>query len=156
MSETPIEDAAVEPGSPAGTARSSLKTKLKASAFVGLAIIAAWLYYTVNEVLTLYDVTRDIQRTTDLRERVSDARNALEESEDSIDRYTQNGQGYDLSRHHVGRTAVKTALGAIRRRVLTESSRATLEHAEAAEETYSRAADRAISSWAPGSPSASR
>ncbi len=156
MPETPIEDAAVDPGSPAGTARSSLKTKLKASAFVGLAIIAAWLYYTVNEVLTLYDVTRDIQRTTDLRERVGDARNALEESEDSIDRYTQNGQGYDLSRHHVGRTAVKTALGAIRRRVLAESSRATLEHAEAAEETYSKAADRAISLWAPGSPSASR
>jgi signal transduction histidine kinase/CheY-like chemotaxis protein len=156
MSKAPIEDAAVDPESPAGAVRSSLKTKLKASAFVGLAIIAAWLYYTVNEVLTLYDVTRDIQRTTDLRERVGDARNALEESEDSLDRYTQNGQGYDLSRHHVGRTAVKTALGAIRRRVLAESSRATLEHAEAAEETYSKAADRSISLWAPGSPSASR
>jgi signal transduction histidine kinase/CheY-like chemotaxis protein len=139
-----------------GSARSSLKTRLKVSAFIGLAIIAAWLYYTVNTVLGLYEVTRDIQRTTDLRERVGDARTALEEAEDSLDRYTQSGQGYDLSRHHVGRTALKTALGAIRRRVLTESSRGTLEHAEAAEESYSKAADRAIARWAPGSPSASR
>lgn len=148
--------APVEAVPPAGTARSSLKTRLKVSAFIGLAIIAAWLYYTVNAVLGLYEVTRDIQRTTDLRERVGDARTALEEAEDSLDRYTQSGQGYDLSRHHVGRTALKTALGAIRRRVLTESSRGTLEHAEAAEESYSKAADRAIARWAPGSPSASR
>ncbi|HVE65947.1 MAG TPA: response regulator [Thermoanaerobaculia bacterium] len=156
MSKPPFGDAAVDTGLPTGAGRSSLKTRLKVSAFVGLAIIAAWLYYTVNEVLALYDLTRDIQQTTDLRERVGDARTALEEAEDSLDRYTQNGQGYDLSRHHVGRTAVKTALGAIRRRVLTESSRGTLEHAEATEETYSKAADRAIAKWAPGSPSASR
>lgn len=155
MSKDPVADAPAEPGI-AGAARSSLKTRLKFSAFVGLAIIAAWLYYTVNEVLSLYQVTRDIQQTTDLRERVGDARTALEEAEDSLDRYTQNGQGYDLSRHHVGRTALKTALGAIRRRALTESSRGTLEHAEAAEESYSKAADRAIARWAPGSPSASR
>ena len=156
MTKTPIGDAPAEVVPASGTARSSLKTRLKVSAFVGLAIVAAWLYYTVNAVLSLYEVTRDIQRTTDLRERVGDARTALEEAEDSLDRYTQSGQGYDLSRHHVGRTALKTALGAIRRRVLSESSRGTLEHAEAAEESYSKAADRAISRWAPGSPSASR
>ena len=93
------------------------------SAFVGLGIIAAWLYYTVNQVLTLYDVTRDIQRTTDLRERVSDAKTAIAEAEDSLDRYTQTGQGYDLSRHHSGRTTLRASLGAIRRRILSESSR---------------------------------
>jgi signal transduction histidine kinase/DNA-binding response OmpR family regulator len=149
------EDAPVELR-PLAAARSSLKTRLKVSAFVGLGIIAAWLYYTVNQVLTLYDVTRDIQRTTDLRERVSDAKTALAEAEDSLDRYTQTGQGYDLSRHHNGRTTVRASLGAIRRRILSESSRGSLEQAEAAEEIYSKAADRAIALWVPGSPSAAR
>jgi signal transduction histidine kinase/DNA-binding response OmpR family regulator len=149
------EDAPVELR-PLAAARSSLKTRLKVSAFVGLGIIAAWLYYTVNQVLTLYDVTRDIQRTTDLRERVSDAKTALAEAEDSLDRYTQTGQGYDLSRHHNGRTTLRASLGAIRRRILSESSRGSLEQAEAAEEIYSKAADRAIALWVPGSPSAAR
>ena len=139
-----------------GPARSSLKTRLKVSALVGLGIIAAWLYYTVNQVLTLYDVTLDIQRTTDLRERVGDARNALAEAEDSLDRYTQGGEGYDLSRHHASRTTLRGALGAIRRRVLTESSRGALQQAEAYEDIYSKAADRSIARWAPGSPSAAR
>jgi len=133
-----------------------LKTRLKISAFVGLGIIAAWLYYAVNQVLTLYDITRDIQRTTGLRERVGDAKTALAEAEDSLDRYTQTGQGYDLSRHHNGRTTLRASLGAIRRRILSESSRGSLEQAEAAEEIYSKAADRAISRWVPGSPSAAR
>ncbi|HEY6066976.1 MAG TPA: response regulator, partial [Thermoanaerobaculia bacterium] len=136
--------------------RSPLGTRLKVSAFVGLAIIAAWLYYAVNQVLTLHDVTLDIQRTTDLRERVGDAKNALAEAEDALDRYTQTGQGYDLSRHHTGRTTIRGALGAIRRRVMTETSRGSLEQAEAAEEVYARAADGAIARWAPGSPSAAR
>jgi signal transduction histidine kinase/DNA-binding response OmpR family regulator len=126
------------------------------SAFVGLAIIAAWLYYAVIQVLTLHDVTLDIQRTTDLRERVGDAKNGLAEAEDALDRYTQTGQGYDLSRHHAGRTTIRGALGAIRRRVMTETSRGSLEQAEAAEEIYSKAADRALARWAPGSPSAAR
>jgi signal transduction histidine kinase/DNA-binding response OmpR family regulator len=126
------------------------------SAFVGLAIIAAWLYYAVIQVLTLHDVTLDIQRTTDLRERVGDAKNGLAEAEDALDRYTQTGQGYDLSRHHTGRTTIRAALGAIRRRVMTETSRGSLEQAEAAEEIYSTAADRALAQWAPGSPSAAR
>src|SRR2546422_2732317 len=149
------EDASVELRPPAA-ARSSLKTRLKVSAFVGLGIIAAWLYYTVNQVLTLYDVTRDIQRTTDLRERVGDAKTALAEAEDALDRYTQTGQGYDLSRHHNGRTTLRASLGAIRRRILSESSRGSLEQSEAAEEIYSKAADRAIGLWAPGNPSAAR
>jgi signal transduction histidine kinase/CheY-like chemotaxis protein len=150
------EDARVDLRRPFSPVRSSLKTRLKVLAFIGLAIIAAWLYYTVNQVLTMHDVTRDIQRTTDLRERVGDAKNALGEAEDALDRYTQGGEGYDLSRHHASRTTVRAALGAIRRRVLTESSRGALERAEASEEIYSRAADRAIARWAPGSPAAAR
>jgi signal transduction histidine kinase/CheY-like chemotaxis protein len=157
MSKTlPAEDVTAGFRRPVAPARSSLKTRLKVSAFVGLAIIAAWLYYTVIQVLTLYDVTRDIQRTTALRERVGDAKSALGEAEDSLDRYTQGGEGYDLSRHHASRTTLRTALGAIRRRILTESSRGSLEQAEAAEEIYSKEADRAIARWAPGSPSGAR
>jgi signal transduction histidine kinase/DNA-binding response OmpR family regulator len=133
-----------------------LKTRLKVTAFVGFAIVAAWLYYTVNQVLTLHDVTQDIQRTTDLRERVGDAKNALAEAEDSLDRYTQNGEGYDHSRHQASRTTLRAALGAIRRRVMTESSRGALEQAVAAEEIFSKAADRAIVLWAPGNPTAAR
>ena len=157
MSKPTGEDAAsVTPLAPIPGVRSSLKTRLKVTSLVGLAIIAAWLYYTVNQVLTLHDVTQDIQRTTDLRERIGDAKNALAEAEDSLDRYTQTGQGYDLSRHHTGRTTIRAALGAIRRRVMTESSRGSLEQAEAAEEIYSKAADRALALWTPGSPSAAR
>jgi signal transduction histidine kinase/DNA-binding response OmpR family regulator len=157
MSKPIADDAAsLTPLAPIPGVRSSLKTRLKVTAFVGLAIIAAWLYYTVEQVLTLHDVTQDIQRTTDLRERVGDAKNGLAEGEDALDRYTQTGQGYDLSRHQTGRTTIRAALGAIRRRVITEGSRGSLEQAEAAEELYSKAADRAISLWRPGSPSAAR
>jgi signal transduction histidine kinase/DNA-binding response OmpR family regulator len=152
----PPADAPADLRRPGAAARSSLKTRLKISAFVGLAIIAAWLYYTVNQVLTLYDVTRDIQRTTDLRERVGDAKNALAEAEDSLDRYTQGGEGYDLSRHNASRTTLRAALGSIRRRILTESSRGALEQAEASEEIYTKASDRAIARWAPGSPAGAR
>jgi signal transduction histidine kinase/DNA-binding response OmpR family regulator len=150
------EDVPVPPSTPIPGVRSSLRTRLKVSAFVGLAIIAAWLYYAVIQVLTLHDVTLDIQRTTDLRERVGDAKNGLAEAEDALDRYTETGQGYDLSRHHAGRTTIRAALGAIRRRVMTETSRGSLEQAEAAEEIYSKAADATLARWAPGSPSAAR
>ncbi|HEX5134180.1 MAG TPA: histidine kinase dimerization/phospho-acceptor domain-containing protein, partial [Thermoanaerobaculia bacterium] len=153
---TPSEDAPFAPNTPIPGVRSSLKTRLKVTAFVGFAIVAAWLYYTVNQVLTLHDVTQDIQRTTDLRERIGDAKNALAEAEDSLDRYTQNGEGYDHSRHHASRTTLRAALGAIRRRVMTESSRGALEQAVAAEEIFSKAADRAIMLWAPGNPTAAR
>ncbi|HMA17685.1 MAG TPA: response regulator [Thermoanaerobaculia bacterium] len=154
--QSPSEDASLAPNAPLPGVRWSLKTRLKVTAFVGVAIVAAWLYYTVNQVLTLHDVTLDIQRATDLRERVGDAKNALAEAVDSLDRYTQNGEGYDHARHHAGRTTLRAALGAIRRRVMTESTRGALERAEAAEELFSKAADRAIALWAPGSPSAAR
>ncbi len=136
--------------------RTSLRTRLRVSAFVGIAILGAWLAYTVNAVLTLYDVTLTIQRTTDLRERVQDAQAGLSDAEEALDRYTSSGQGYDLSRHNAGRTALHMALGAISRRPLTESVRGLVQRAEAAEEIYARAADPAIAAYRPEEPAAAK
>ena len=93
------------PRPPAPALHSSLRTRLRVYGFAGLAIIAAWLTYSLRSVLTLSDVTLTIQRTIDLRERVHDAETGLKDAEESLDRYTSTGQGYDLSRHHAGRTA---------------------------------------------------
>ena len=136
--------------------RSSLRTRLRVYGFAGLAVIAAWLAFTVSAVLDLYDVTVTVQRSTDLRERVREAQTGLKDAEEALDRYTATGQGYDLSRHRAGRTALTIALGAIRRRILTEGSRGLLETAEAAEQTYSKAADRAIARFRPGDPAPAR
>jgi hypothetical protein len=83
---------------PAPGFRNSLRTRLRISAFIGIAILGAWLAYTVNAVLSLYNVTLTIQRTTDLRERVQEAQGGLSEAEEALDRYTSSGQGFDLSR----------------------------------------------------------
>jgi len=136
--------------------RSSLRTRLRIYAFVGLAIIAAWLYFTVNAVVALYDLTLGIERNTYFRERVGDAQVGLNEAEEALDRYTLSGQGYDLSRHHAGRTALSTALGTIRRRSVTQGTRGDLERVEAAAEMYARTADRTIASWNPDQPAAAR
>jgi signal transduction histidine kinase/DNA-binding response OmpR family regulator len=141
---------------PAPGFRNSLKTRLRISAFIGIAILGAWLAYTVNAVLALYDVTLTIQRTTDLRERVQDAQAGLSEAEEALDRYTSSGQGYDLSRHNAGRTALHMALGAISRRALTESVRGLIQRAEAAEEIYARAADAARDAYRPEQPAAAK
>jgi hypothetical protein len=101
-------------------------------------------------------VALTIQRTSDLRERVQEAQTGLLESEESLDRYTASGQGYDLSRHNAARTSLHMALGAISRRVLTESARGIIERAEAAEEVYAKAADAAIAAFRPGEPAAAR
>ncbi|MEP6768072.1 MAG: response regulator [Acidobacteriota bacterium] len=143
------------PAPPSGP-RSALRTRLRIYSAVGLAILGAWLYYTVNTVLSLYDVTLAIEQSTDLRQRVLDAQGGLKDSEESLERYISGGQGYDLSRHHVARTSMRTALGAIRRRATTVGSRGSLERAESAEEIYSRAADRAIAAWNPDQPAAAR
>jgi signal transduction histidine kinase/CheY-like chemotaxis protein len=136
--------------------RNSLRTRLRISAFVGIAILGAWLAYTANAVRSLYDVTLTIQRTTDLRERVQDAQGGLSDAEEALDRYTSSGQGYDLSRHNAGRTALHMALGAISRRALTESVRGLIQRAEAAEQIYDRAADAAIAAYQPGQPAAAK
>ena len=85
--------------------RSSLRTRFRVSALVGIAILGAWLAYTASVVMALYDVALTIQRTTDLRERVQEARAGLEAAEESLDRYTSGGQGYDLSRHNSARAS---------------------------------------------------
>src|SRR6476469_10444216 len=132
--------------------RTSLRTRFRISALVGVALLGAWLTYTVNAVLGLYDVALTIQRTADLRERVQEAQAGLSASEESLDRYTSSGQGYDLSRHNAGRTALHMALGAISRRILTENARGLIQRAEAAEEIYARAADAAIAAYRPEDP----
>ena len=132
--------------------RSSLRTRLRVFALVGVAVLGAWLTYTVNAVVTLYDVALTIQRTSDLRERVQEAQTGLSEAEEALDRYTASGQGYDLSRHNAGRTSLHMALGAVSRRVLTESTRGLIQRAEAAEQIYGKAADAAIAAFRPESP----
>ena len=138
-------------GPPAGF-RTSLKARLRWYAFVGLAIVGSWLYYTVNTVRALYDVTGDIERNTELVERVRDAEEGLREAQDGVERFTQSGQGYDLSRFQAGRVRLRTALGAIARGVLTERARALLQKAASAEEVYVQSAQRAIASWRPDDP----
>lgn len=123
---------------------------------MGLAVVAAWLYYTVNAVRNLYSVTLALERTTDLRERTHDAELGLNAAEESLDRYISRGEAYDLSRHHTGRTTLQTALGAIRRRGVTEAGRGLLERAEATEQLYGQTSDRTVSSWNPESPAEAR
>jgi signal transduction histidine kinase/DNA-binding response OmpR family regulator len=105
--------------------------------------------------MALYNLALTIERTADLRQRVQEAQTALETAGESLDRYTASGQGYDLSRHNSARTALHMALGAISRRVPTESTRGLIQRAEAAEEIYSRAADQAIAAFQPGQPAPS-
>jgi signal transduction histidine kinase/DNA-binding response OmpR family regulator len=136
--------------------RTSLRTRFRISALVGIAILGAWLAYSANAVMGLYDVALTIQRTTDLRERVQEARAGLEAAEEALDRYTSSGQGYDLSRHNAARTALHMALGAISRRAPTESTRGLIQRAEAAEEIYHRAADSAIAAFQPEQPAAAK
>ena len=136
--------------------RTSLRARLRLSALIGIAILGAWLAYTVNTVLALYGVTLTIQRTTDLRERVQDALAGLAEAQEALDRYVVSGQGYDLSRHNSGRTTLHMALGAISRRVLTESSRGLVQRAEVAEEIYATTADSALKAFRVEDPSGAR
>ena len=128
-------------------------------AVLGLVIVGAWLYYTVNTVLGLYDATLQIARYTNLRELTTDATAGLSEASESLERYVRAGEGYDLSRHYAGRTDLKTALGAINRHPLTEAALSDLRSAEAAAEVYGLASDKAIglrATAAPGEYSAVR
>ncbi len=136
--------------------RSALRARLRIYAAVGLAILGAWLYYTVNAVLGLYDVTLSLERSSGLRQGVVDAASALRDADESLDRYFNGGQGFDLSRHESARTTLRAALGAIRQRPLTEGVRGALERANAAEDIYSRNADRAVAAWKPDSPGNAR
>ncbi|MFN2386501.1 MAG: response regulator [Thermoanaerobaculia bacterium] len=133
--------------SPPAGFRTSLKTRLRWYAFVGVAIVGSWLYYTVGTVRALYDVTGDIERNTELVERVRDAESGLREAQDGIERFTQSGQGYDLSRYQAGRVRLRTALGAIARGLLSERDRGLLHKAASAEEVFVQSAQRAAAAW---------
>jgi signal transduction histidine kinase/CheY-like chemotaxis protein len=136
----------------ARAARSSLRLRIRAYAAIGLLIIGAWLYYTVNAVLGLYDATLQIARYTDLHQRVADAVGDLKEGSESLDRYLREGQGYDLSQHYASRTALKTAIGAIRLQSLPVATAGTLRQADAGERAYTEAAERAIAARAARTP----
>ena len=139
--------------------RSSLRTRIRTYAALGLLLIGGWLYYAIHAVLGLYDATLQIARYTDLRERVTDAAAALKEGSESLDRYLLQGQGYDLSQHYANRTTLKASLGAIRLQTLPVATGGTLRQAEAAEQAYAEAAERAIAARAtrePGEPLAVR
>ena len=136
--------------------RSPLRTRLRIYAAVGLAIVSAWLYYTINAVFGLYSTTLAIQRNTELRQQVQDAQNGLANAEDGLARYITGGQGFDLARHHAGRTAMRGALGAIQRSVRTESTRGQLERAAAEEALYAAAGDQTIAKWKADDPAPAR
>ena len=138
---------------------SSLRSRIRIYAAVGLLVVGAWLYFAINAVLGLYDATVQIARYTDLRQRVTDASSAVQEGTESLERYLREGQGYDLSQHYASRTALETSIGAIRRQQLPVATLGTLRQAEAADQTWSDAADRAIAargSLGPGEPLAVR
>ena len=132
------------PNRPRRSARSSLKARIRIYSALGIVIVGGWLYYTVNAVSGLYDATVQIARYTELRERVTDAIGSLREASDSLDRYSREGQGYDLSQHYASRTELKASLAAIRRQSLTEGTSGKLRRAEAAENVYSSAAEQTI------------
>ena len=110
----------------------------------GIILVGGWLYFTVQAVLGLYDTTIQIARYTELRERVTEATAALQEASDSLDRFTRDGEGFDLSQHHSARTTVKTSLRAIQNHPLTESMLGAYRRADAADSVYEQAAEGAI------------
>ncbi len=154
-----LPDHRADPVSERSGTRGALRARLRLYAVVGLAIVGAWLYFTIAAVLGLYDSTVRIARYTDLRERVTDAIAGLQEATDGLDRYSREGQGFDLSQHYAGRAAMKASLGAIRRQSLTEAMHGSVRRADAAEEVWEAASDRAIAARRappPGEPFAAR
>ena len=135
---------------------SRLRNRLRASAWIGLAVVGAWLYYTVDSVGNLYNVTTQLERLTDLRERTQEADAGLTNSEEALGRYVSGGETYDRSRYHSGRVTLHTALGAIQRRGDIANARGLLERAQAAEDLYGRSGDRAAAAWNAHDPSEAR
>ena len=158
ISRDSSRDRMTDPVSPAGTplppirtratartVRSSLRTRIRLYAVLGLLVVGGWLYYTIQAVLGLYDATLQTTLYTDLRQRVTDAMSQVQEASDSLDRYLREGQGYDLSQHYASRTELKGSLGAIRRQPLPVVIGGTFRRAEAAAEVYDTASERAVS-----------
>jgi signal transduction histidine kinase/DNA-binding response OmpR family regulator len=146
----PVSPAGSSPPSSPTTAeraptRSSLRTRIRIYAALGLLVVGGWLYYTIQAVLGLYDATLQTTLYTELRQRVTDAMSEVEESSDSLDRYLREGQGYDLSQHYSARNQLQASLGAIRRQALPIVIGATARRADAALEAYDQACERAVS-----------
>ena len=112
MNEPPAQDRTPTGPQPRSVG-SSLRTRMRLYAIAGFVVVGGWLYFTVQTVFSLYDSTVQIARFTELRERVADATAGLQEASDSLDRYTRDGEGFDLSQHYSGRTTLKTSIGAI-------------------------------------------
>src|SRR6186713_1861879 len=145
MNETPAQGN-VPTGPTARPVGSSLRARMRLYALAGFIVVGGWLYFTIQSVYGLYDSTVQIARFTELRERVSDATAGLQEADASLDRYTRDGEGFDLSQHYSARTTIKTSLGAISNHPLTEGMLGAYRRADAAETVYEQAADRAIAS----------
>ncbi len=154
--DLPVSNAPTPPRPRSALAeRSSLRTRIRIHAGIGLLVVGAWLYFAISAVLGLYDSTLQIARYNDLRQRVTDALAAVKESTEGLDRYLRQGQGYDLSQHDVALASLKASLGAIHLQALPVASLGVLRKAESAEETYAQASARAIAarnSQEPGAP----
>ncbi|HEY7864351.1 MAG TPA: ATP-binding protein, partial [Thermoanaerobaculia bacterium] len=127
--------------------RGSLRTRFRGYAAIILLVLGGWLYLTIESVVEIYTLAATIGRYSDLQGLAREARNELAEADSGLDRYTQTGYGYDLARHHEGRTGLRTSLGALRNRITTESIRGTAGRAAAAEAVYRDAADAAIAAY---------
>jgi signal transduction histidine kinase/DNA-binding response OmpR family regulator len=145
MNETPAQGN-VTTGPQTRPVGSSLRARMRLYAMAGFIVVGGWLYFTIQAVYGLYDATVQIARFTELRERVSDASAGLQEATDSLDRYTRDGEGFDLSQHYSARTTIKTSLAAISNHPLTEGMLGVYRRADAAEKVYEQAADGAITS----------
>jgi hypothetical protein len=73
--------------SPPAPPGSALRTRLRISAAVGLAILGARLYYTVNAVLGLYDATLSIERSTGLRQGVIGTESPFRDADEALARH---------------------------------------------------------------------
>jgi signal transduction histidine kinase/DNA-binding response OmpR family regulator len=134
---------------PVGT---SLRARMRLYALGGIVVVGGWLYFTVQAVVGLYETTVEIARYTELRARVSDAAAALQEANDSLERYTRDGEGFDLSQHYSGRTTIKASLRAIQDHPLTEGMLGAYRRADGADSVYEQAADSAIAARAGKAP----
>jgi signal transduction histidine kinase/CheY-like chemotaxis protein len=136
--------------------RGSLLGRFRAAIALGLIVIGGWLYMTIESVVEIYTLAATIARYSDLQGLSREAQSALANAEGGLDRFTQTGLGYDLARHHEGRAALRTAVSALRNRIVTESIRGTAGRASAAEAVYRDAADRAIAAFEGDNPSRAR
>ena len=92
MTETVANDRPLpQASSRVGTGASSLRTRMRLYAVIGLIVVGAWLYYTINAVLGLYDATLQIAQYTNLRGRTTDAMTGLSQASDGLEASRSRG-----------------------------------------------------------------